>query len=413
MSNQMNHDASADAAFPACALKTLLLTTCLVFTPFAAFAQDAPAVSLGLTYTGDVWANTTGGLRRDEQYLDNLDITAAIDAEKAFNIPGGSFFFYGLYNNNNELSGPIVGDLQTVSNIDTTTAFRLYEAWYEQQFGGGAGSLKVGLYDLNSEFDAIDTAGLFINSSHGIGADFAQTGLNGPSIFPVTSLAARLQFQVTEDVLVRAAVLDGVPGSLTHPRRTAVKLGNGDGALLVGEVEFDLDGTTTDIGLWHYTSKFDDLEAVDPRTRLPIQRGGNTGAYLSAERQMTSPYNDERGLALFTRIGFAKSSINQFSSYLGAGGSYTGILDSRPDDQLGLALARVTNGSTFRRASAAGGTPVGRTETNLELTYRAQLTEWLTVQPDAQWIINPGADPSLQNAFVVGLRFEIGFGQDF
>ena len=82
-------DARFDAAVRLRALKTALLATSLLVTPIAAMADDTPAVSLGLTYTGDVWANTTGGIRRDEQYLDNLDITAAIDAEKAFNIPGG------------------------------------------------------------------------------------------------------------------------------------------------------------------------------------------------------------------------------------------------------------------------------------------------------------------------------------
>ncbi len=234
-----------------------------------ALGQDStPTVSLGMTYTGDLWANTTGGLRHGEKYLDNLDLTATIDAEKAFQIPGGTFFFYGLYNNDKTLSDTLVGDLHTVSNIDTTTAFRLYEAWYEQAFGGDRGSLKVGLYDLNSEFDAIDTAGLFLLSSHGIGPDFAQTGQNGPSIFPVTSLAARLQFQISDTVLVRAAVLDAVPGSLVHTRRTAVKLGNGDGALVVGEIEADLNGTIAAVGGWTYTADFDDLIDVD-RTGAP------------------------------------------------------------------------------------------------------------------------------------------------
>jgi porin len=405
----MKTDALTDAA-------AIAVACALTLMPVAAFGQTeegpTPAVSLGITYTGDIWANTTGGLRTGEKYLDNLDLTASIDTEQAFDIPGGTVFFYGLYNNNTTLSDTLVGDLHTVSNIDTTTAFRLYEGWYQQQFGGGLGSLKVGLYDLNSEFDAIDTAGLFLLSSHGIGPDFAQTGQNGPSIFPVTSLAARVQFQVSDEVLVRAAILDAVPGSLVHPRRTAIKLGNGDGALLVGEIEANISGTTAAVGVWGYTADFDDLIDVD-RTGAPRRRGGNKGGYVEAERQVTSPYNDERGLSLFGRFGVAESDINQFGTYAGFGGSYTGLLDARPDDLLGLALAHVRNGSPYRRAQVLAGAPVGKSETNIELTYRAEVTPWLTLQPDAQWVINPGADPALKNAFVIGLRFEIGFGQDF
>jgi porin len=391
------------------------LTLGLALASHPAFAQTdqpAPAVSLAMTYTGDLWANTTGGLRNGEKYLDNLDLTASIDAEQAFNIPGGTFFFYGLYNNDHTLSDTLVGDLQTVSNIDTTTAARLYEAWYEQKFGQGNSSLKVGLYDLNSEFDAIDTAGLFINSSHGIGPDFSQTGLNGPSIFPVTSLAARLQLQVNEDVLVRAAVLDAVPGSLAHPRRTAIKLGNGEGALFAGEIEANLSGTTAALGVWGYTAKFDDVLAID-NTGAPLRRGGNKGAYIEAERQVTSPFGDERGLSLFGRAGLADTNVNQFKNYVGFGGSYKGLFDARPDDLVGLAVAHVSNGSPYRRAQLLAGAPVGKSETNIELTYRAEITPWLTLQPDAQYIINPGADAGLKNALVIGLRFEIGIRKDF
>ena len=42
----------------------------------------------------------------------------------------------------------------------------------------------------------------------------------------------------------------------------------------------------------------------------------------------------------------------------------------------------------------------------IELTYSTQLTDWLRVQPDVQYVINPGADRSLDNALVIGIRFE-------
>jgi porin len=56
------------------------------------------------------------------------------------------------------------------------------------------------------------------------------------------------------------------------------------------------------------------------------------------------------------------------------------------------------------------GNPVKRRETVFELTYRTRLAPWLALQPDAQYIIDPGTDPALGNALAVGLRFEIGWG---
>ena len=106
----------------------------------------------------------------------------------------GTLFVYGLYNNGSTLenSDELVGDLQVISNIDASHAWRVFEFWYE--FGEGPWSVRTGLYDLNSEFDVNETGGLFLNSSHGMGPDFSQTGENGPSIFPgfVTGIARRV-----------------------------------------------------------------------------------------------------------------------------------------------------------------------------------------------------------------------------
>ena len=45
----------------------------------------------------------------------------------------------------------------------------------------------------------------------------------------------------------------------------------------------------------------------------------------------------------------------------------------------------------------------------MELTYLAQLRSWLAVQPDLQYVVNPGTDPTHKNALVTMLRFEIAF----
>jgi porin len=63
-----------------------------------------------------------------------------------------------------------------VSNIDASDAWKIYEAWLKQSLFQDRLPVLAGLYDLNSEFDVIESAGLFLNSSHGIGADYSQTG---------------------------------------------------------------------------------------------------------------------------------------------------------------------------------------------------------------------------------------------
>ena len=48
-------------------------------------------------------------------------------------------------------------------------------------------------------------------------------------------------------------------------------------------------------------------------------------------------------------------------------------------------------------------------ETVLECYYNLQLTPWLHISPDVQYIFNPGGDASVKDAVVVGVRIGIVF----
>jgi porin len=55
-------------------------------------------------------------------------------------------------------------------------------------------------------------------------------------------------------------------------------------------------------------------------------------------------------------------------------------------------------------ARAAQRQPHERAETTIELSYNLYLTTQVQLQPDLQWVINPGTNPAVANAVVVGLR---------
>lgn len=370
-------------------------------TPDAA----GPAIDLTVVYTADVWRNARGGLRRGWRYLDNLDVTLTVDTERALGWRGGTLFVYGLYNNGEVLTGELIGDIQGVSNIETgVRAVRLYEAWLEQRFGRA--SVKFGLYDLNSEFDEHVTGSLFLNSTHGLGPDLSQSGLNGPSVFPVTSLALRADYQFSERLRVRAAVLDAVSGDPARPRRTAVRLGGGQGALLIGEVQYLTPETRAIFGYWRYTSGFAAVGPAPP----PGTRRGNDGLYMMVERRLSRiGAEGERGLAGWVRLGLADDRFNPIAWNLSGGLVYTGPSAVRDQDQLGIAVSHAQFGAPYRAAMQAAGTPSARSEFIVEASYRAVLTRWLSVQPDLQYIVNPGGNPVLRDALVFGLRTQLGF----
>jgi carbohydrate-selective porin OprB len=60
--------------------------------------------------------------------------------------------------------------------------------------------------------------------------------------------------------------------------------------------------------------------------------------------------------------------------------------------------------------------PYASHETIIEASYKAPVTSWLTLQPDAQLVLNPNAGvpgafgrTPLPNAFIIGLRATIKF----
>ena len=363
---------------------------------------------------GDGFFDVHGGLDRNSAYLQNIDVTLDIDVDKLLGWNGGRLFVHVMSNNGGDLSR-YVGDAQIVSNIEAPRIAKLYQAWVQQDLWHGGLSILVGLYDLNSEFYATETSGLFLNSSHGIGKEFSQTGMNGPSIFPNTSTAARIAVRPGEAFYIETVVLDGVPGTPGDPTRTSFHFSKREGLLLVGEAGYCLPPEVGEdygvaklaIGAWRYTSQFDKLNEVGENGEA-AKCSDNWGIYLLAEKTLyNEPGKPGQGLGAFLRLGRANGCVNEFDYHLGIGAVYTGLFPGRERDQLGVAFAHAHNGAEYMRAAASAGRYMKSMEDTAELTYKAQLTPWLAFQPDVQYVIHPSTDPQLSNALVVGSRFLI------
>ncbi len=387
--------------FPTAKTLSGFVTVFLITAAVPVFAD----IRIGSYYKADLLHNGKGGLNFGSAYLDDAGLTIDLGLGALLGEGDGRAFVHLLWNNRPTFSDRYSGDLQTVSNIDAPQALRIFELWY-QQYLTDAILLRVGLYDLNSEFDAIDTAGLFINSSHGIGADYAQSGEAGPSIFPVTSLAARFAWQVSEAGDLRYAILDGVPGDPDDPRRTSVEFNDGEGVLHALEYNHILPGgMRLGLGGWLYSASFELID--DAGATTPREDDGNSGVYGFVDLPVIARGASGRQLAAFLRYGVANDRLNVFGSYLGAGAVVTGLFASRPEDRLGLAVASARVGEPFQKMTAARGANATDHETTVELTYRARLNKVLWLQPDIQYVINPGSDPRLENALVWGLRIEL------
>lgn len=390
----------------------------------------AEGIESSLTYDGAAVANLAGGLRRGSTYGDLLDLGLTFDLDRIFGWSGVLLYLNGLRIHGGQ-PGDLTGDAQGVSSIAAPAAWQIEEFWLQKNFSDERSSMLLGLYDLNTEFYRLHSAALFLNSSFGIGPELAQSGIAGPSIFPATSASLRVTYKPRPSMVMRLALVDAVPH--TAPDRASADGLIGNGALLVAETALlsRPAGSSAPasprkrlgrfsalppyehklaLGVWHYTSAFDDLRDIDSSGQ-PLRHRGSTGAYLIADATLSRhPDEPRRTTTAFVQLGVGDARVNRFGSYYGIGIVRTGLFRSRPADQTGVALAAARNGNHYVDRQRLDGEPVGRTEVAIELTHLMQVRPWLTLQPDLQFVIGPGTDPRVHDALAFTLRFEAAIG---
>ncbi|MBN2320954.1 MAG: carbohydrate porin [Acidobacteria bacterium] len=365
-------------------------------------------IQLQAGYIGEFWANTRGGIKRGQTHLHEIDLSVTLDTEGAGLWSNGEFFLQLLSQQGGDLlSEEFVGDCQTVSNIETAHSSRLHQLWYEQSLLNEKLSLLFGIHDFNSDFAVNEHGSHFINSAFGLSSDVAMAAR--PCTFPLAAPGIRARFTPHPSWEFLLGVYNGNPGDPVEQKHLPkLDFDNRAGALLAIEVAYHysrafLPGTVK-FGYWKNTGTFEDLLNVDSSGN-PVEHKGNHGWYLIADKKITAENHGSRGLGAFLQLGWTpKENLSPFDTYIGAGMHYTGLIPHRDEDETGIAVARAGVNDKIRFAAGRE-----RAETTLEITYRAVLHPNVALQPDLQFIINPGADPDLRDAIAAGVRLELAF----
>lgn len=370
--------------------------------------ESEKPILFSLTYKSDWLGVVSGGVNQKTEFLGNLSIGAGFDFDALIGWKGASaeFEFQTSHGGDPSIN---VGDNQVSSNIEAPNAALLYQAFLQQNFADDRFSLLFGLHDLNSEFYVTDSSAVFLNSSFGVGPELAQTGLNGPSIFPVTSLAFRARAKITDALSFSAAVYDAVSGNPDDATGTHISVSSDEGFLNVGEIththQLHEEPGKISVGGWSYTKEFDHLSKVDANG--DPERDRSYGGFLLLEQKIHSPRAGEpAGLTGFLRAGLASSAVNPVSYSVGLGVLAEGMIGSRERDQLGLGFYSAAASRYAREAAANDGEDATLRESIFELTYKFMIHEWVAIQPDVQWIIQPNMR-NTDNAVVAGARLEI------
>ncbi len=393
--------------------------------------QKADLIREGVTptllYDGSVAADTTGGTRTGTAYVGNLRLQLVLDGKQLFQKPGWTGFFQVLSIHGGQPSN-FIGDAQGVNSYSAKSSLRLYEAWGQYSSSNGRWSFLAGRYDLSSEFYRLASSGVFLNSSFGTGPEFSQSGIGGPSIFPDTSIGARVTYKPTPSILIRTAIMDGAPVDRTDGETRFP--GQDKGLLLVSEIAFLTRSESADargiakyrvgrganfpayedkvaLGAWHYTGTFRDLNLAGTNG-TPVRHEGSSGAYVLVDRTLfRAAANPGSRVSGFLQYGIGDGRVNRIGSYMAAGLVTSGLFSNRPDDEFGIAINSARNGSRYMNSQVAMMVPVTRAETAIEATYLAQVNSWLAVQPDIQYVVHPGTTAARANATVLQIHFQL------
>lgn len=365
------------------------------------FLHEYNGIAAEYVYTGEFFSLAHGGMDRNRstKYRGNLDLVLTADTEAMDLWEGGKFFIYGNSFHGRTLTANHVGDTQFYSNIDSSPRpadeFQVAEYWYEHSLANGDIIVKVGKQDANADFAFVDLGGDFIHSSFGL----IPTVPLGT--WPNPGMGAAVFLNLTDMIHYKIGIYDGAPAfGLPTGASMAFSTVGDFGAMTLQEIsltpQFGADGDlpgTVRLGNWYHTHSFDNLQTGVGTIH------GNYGFWASADQLLwKEPGSDEepQGLGTFAQWGWAPGDRNAVESYYGAGLTYRGAIKSRDTDLVGAGIA-----------SAGFSTTGASREEAVEIFYKTQITEWITVQPDMMYIANPSGINN--DAFVVGLRSEIVF----
>lgn len=407
-------------------------------------------ITLGITDSENLLGNLAGGIKQGATMQGVTTGTLEIDTGKAFNLQGGTFHITALQLHGQPLTGPYLDDLQAANGNEGEDGTRLWEMWYDQVFDDSLADIKIGQQSIDNEFILSKYSGLFVNTMAGWPLIPSDDLYGGGPAYPLSSLGGRIQYKPADNQTILAGVFDDNPGGGTFSDdaqaldRNGAKFNLNTGALFIVEYQYAVNEPavgdmvqssqaqgaglpgTYKIGFWYDTASFPDqrfgtdgLSIASPASNGdPKMHKGNYSLYGVVDQTVwQSAADSSRNLNIFARIMGAPENQNLIDFSVNGGVTLAAPLPGRDNDQAGVDFGL---GKVSGRAAGLdrdGGATVQGTEELIELTYQAQVTPWLTLQPDIQYVINPGAgiqDPAnpihnLRNELVAGARADVTF----
>lgn len=356
--------------------------------------------SRGITFSGSLETDgsydLSGGLATHRSaYSTLLTLNISMDTKALFNLPGGTIFasYEGLWGQNGEVTQ--VGSLQGFDANDAAPFSALYQLYYDQMFGRFL-EVRVGRQDACDFFGEPPDAQLFLNPS-----PTTFPTIIGSSYYPNSAPGIVAVLYPTKQLTLKfgAYYFDRFhPSALDQMLNTLEPTGQPVGTFLIAEGDYswqingDLPGVMALGGTWR-TGKLGTLNGS-------IQSGGGS-AYGYIDQTLWANSKNQSIAAYEIISGGDQEVSNSDIDFSSLGGFLaTGLVPSRPNDQLGIAY-------NWAHISSQANLPKPY-ELDFEGFYAFNFGHGITLQPDLQYFINTGGGV-YSDALVATLRVTLNF----
>lgn len=286
---------------------------------------------------------------------------------------------------------------------------RLSELSIEKNYKEQGLSIKAGRLGLGMDFNVM-------------ACDFASTAFCAAQMgkwqgniwmnTPVSQWGARIKQQLNPELAVQVGVYEFNPDNGNGAKEDqgwSLDTEHADGVTIPAEIVWtpkslinNLPGSYRVGGM--YNTADDPINQKDIVTGQAEDR--TFAGWLAIEQQLTSTGQGRQGLHSFANFTWHDRVTNKVDHSQQLGVKYIGLLDSQPNDILGLAVNRVHVNNRFADSRPAFNADA---EYNIELNYSYNATKWLMLRPNLQYVVNPGATNNVDNALLLGLTSRIIF----
>ena len=275
-------------------------------------------------------------LKQGAVYEGRLNLAVDVDLQKLVGLDKLTFHANMFQIHGDGLSRSNLQNFFTVSGIEALPSTRLYEAYFEKQWGAKKVSLKFGQLAADSEFFNTKYTDVFTNASLGWPAITSFDLPSGGPSPPLAAMGARLLVNVTDQLSVLGGIFDGDqagpgPGDPQERNRYGVNFRVNDPPLLLGQIQYAWNNKKGDpnltgqfkLGGWRHFGSFADQRLASNGASLaaptssgePLLLSGDTGGWAVFEQQIYRvPYSDDRGIGVFARAAIGPSGSISSSS---------------------------------------------------------------------------------------------------